>query len=115
MMVKINTHPIVVGSHEEYHIEWRGKIIDTKPKLENGLPVFRVRSHEGMIELNTIDMKEIERTARHMTNPCGTGKIVTDRAYIYIIEEDDRETLLGIVTHDHIREYRRMFDEFEYY
>ncbi len=32
MIVKINTHPIVVGSHEEYDIDWCGKIIDTHPK-----------------------------------------------------------------------------------
>lgn len=115
MVVKINTHPIVVGAHEEYHIEWHGKIIDTHPKMMNNLPIFRIRSHEGMVELNTIDMKVIEHTAQKMTNPCGAGKIVTDRSYIYIVEEDGKEALLGIVTHSHIREYRRMFDDFEYY
>lgn len=34
MIVKINTHPIVVGQHEEYHIDWCGKIKDVKPKIK---------------------------------------------------------------------------------
>lgn len=115
MMIKVNTHPIVVGSHEEYDIEWCGRIIDTKPKMENGMPVFLIRSKEGGMELNTIDMKMVEHVAQKMTNPCGRGGVITDRAFIYIIEEDDKQTLLGIVTHAHIREYRSMYDEFEYY
>lgn len=114
MMVKINTHPIVVGSHEEYDIDWCGKIIDTHPKMENGMPVFFIRGSEGGMEINTLDMKMLEHIAQKMTSPCGRGSVVTDRAYIYIVEEDEKKTLLGIVTHSHIREYRRMFDEFEY-
>lgn len=114
MMVKINTHPIVVGSHEEYHIDWCGKIIDTHPKIENSMPIFFIRGNDGGMEISTLDMKMLEHVAQKMTNPCGVGSVTSDKAYIYIVEEDDTKTLLGIVTHNHIREYRRMFDEFEY-
>ena len=113
MIVKINTHPIVVGQHEEYHIDWCGKLADTHPKLENGIPTFLIRGKNGMVIVNTINMKQLEQSARKLTNPCGKGAVTTDKAYIYIMEEDNKRTLLGVVTHFHIREYRRMFDEFE--
>lgn len=115
MMVKINTHPIVVGAHEEYHIDWCGKIVDTHPKIENGMPIFFIKGSEGSTEINTIDIKVVERVAQKLTNPCGRDSITVDKAYIYIIEEDGNKTLLGIVTHNHIREYRQMYDEFEYH
>lgn len=115
MIVKINTHPIVVSSHTEYHIEWTGKIIDTDPKLENNMPIFLIKSNNGSIELNTIDIETIERVAKNLTNPQGRGGVVSDRAYIYIIEKNNEKTLLGTVTHSIVRDYRQMYDEFEYY
>lgn len=114
MEIMINTHPIVVGVHEEYHINWCGQIIDTHPKLENNMPIFYIKSSEGSIEINTIDMKRIERIAQKLTNPYGRASITTDKAYIYIIEEDNNKVLLGVVTHNHVKEYRQMYDEFEY-
>ena len=115
MIISINTHPIVVGKHDEYHIDWCGKIIDTRPKLRNGIPVFRVVGSESSVELNTIDMELIEKTARKLTSPHGRKAVSTDKAYIYIIEEDNNKTLLGIVTHNHIKEFRQMYDDFECY
>lgn len=114
MIVSINTHPIVVGMHEEYDINWCGKIIDTKPKFKNGLPIFDIISHEGSAQLNTVDMELIERTAKKLTNPHGKKAVATDKAWIYIVEENDTRTLLGIVTHNHIKEYRQMYDDFEW-
>ena len=113
MIVKINTHPIVVGTHEEYHINWCGQIINTHPKLRNGEPIFFISGGKGSIELNTIDMEYIERTAKGLTYPRGRAATTTDKAYIYIIEENNKKTLLGIVTHNHIKEYNQMYDEFE--
>lgn len=113
MIVKINTHPIVVGIHEEYHIDWCGKIINTHPKLENGKPIFFIRGSKGCIELNTIDMEFIERTAKDLTYPRGRASVTADKAYIYIVEENNKKTLLGTVTHNHIKEYNQMYDEFE--
>ena len=113
MVVKVNTHPIVVGVHEKYHINWCGKIINTRPKLRNGKPMFVIRGSQGCIELNTSDMEYIERTAKGLTYPRGRTSVTTDEAYIYIIEEDNKKTLLGVVTHNHIKEYNQMYDEFE--
>ena len=113
MIVKINTHPIVTGMHEEFHIKWCGRLIDTRPKLRNGLPIFFLSGSQGSMELNTVDMKLIERSAKSMTCPRGRAAVTTDKTYIYIIEEDDKHTLIGVVTHNHIKEYRSMYDEFE--
>lgn len=113
MIVKINTHPIVKETHEEYHIEWCGQIINTKPKLENGKPIFYIRGGGGTIELNTIDIKVVEDIAKKLTNPQGRASVTTDKASIYIIEEDNSKTLMGIVTHDHVKTYNQMYDEFE--
>lgn len=113
MVVKINTHLIVTGIHEEYHIDWCGQIINIHPKLRNGKPIFFIRGGKGCIELNTIDMAYIEQTAKSLTYPRGRASTTTDKSYIYIIEEDNKKTLLGIVTHNHIKEYNQMYDEFE--
>lgn len=114
MIISINTHPIVVGTYEKYHIDWCGKIKNTHPKFKNGMPVFHIIGSESSVELNTTDMKLIERTAQKLTNPHGREAVVTDKAYIYILEEGNNKTLLGVVTHNHIKEYRQMYDDFEY-
>ena len=113
MIVQINTHPIVREVHEEYHIDWCGRIIDTKPKIRNSKPVFFIRGGKGCMELNTADIEDVERTAKVLTYPHGRASITTDKAYIYIVEQDNKKTLLGTVTHNHIKEYQRMFDDFE--
>lgn len=38
--VKIFSHLIVRDVHEEYSIRWLGRMLDTKPLLKNGKPVF---------------------------------------------------------------------------
>lgn len=114
MIVKINTHPIVVSQHEEYHINWCGKVKNIHPKTKNGMPVFFIKSRRSGAEVNTTDMKKLEEIAKKMTNPCGKGSVTTDKTFIYIVEENGEKILLGTVTHRHIRDYRRMFDNFEY-
>lgn len=114
MIVKVNTHPIISETHDEYHIKWCGQIINTHPRLENGMPIFYIRGGEGGMELNTIDMKMVEHVAQKMTCPRGRAAVTTDQAYIYIVEEDGNKALLGVVTHNHIKTYNQMYDEFEY-
>ena len=115
MIINVNTHPIVVGTHEEYYVNWNGKINDVCPKLKNGKPIFHIIGSESSIELNTSNMKMIERMATKLTNPHGRKAVATDKAYIYIIEEDNSKTLLGTVTHNHIKDFRQMYDKLEYY
>lgn len=114
MIVKINTHPIVKETHEEYHMNWCGKLKNTHPKIVKDNPVFVVRTSKKRVELNTIDMTLIERTAKRITDPRGRNAVTTDKAYVYIQEEGDKETLMGILTHNHVKSYGQMYDEFEY-
>lgn len=111
--VALKTHLICTGVHEEYFVKWCGKIKDVKPYLKNELPVFIIVSSEGRVELNTIDIKFIEDCAKNFTRPHGRESITSDVARIYILEEDDKETLMGKVFHTHIKQYQQMYDKFE--
>ena len=109
--VLIKSHLIVTDVHEEYHIKWVGKILDTKPKFKNGKPIFVVAGGGGRMELNTTDMMRVEKCAKLCTKPRGRSAVTTDTARIFIKEEDDNEKLLGIVVHNHVKTYAPMFDK----
>ena len=47
--VMIKTHLIITDIHNEYHMDWCGSIIDTKPKIVDGKPVFVIRGKSGAI------------------------------------------------------------------
>ena len=108
--VMIKSHLIVKEIHDEFHIRWIGKILDTKPKFKNGKPIFVVVGGKGRTELNTTDMSRIEKVAKMYTQPKGRSAVSTDTARIYIIEENDNEKLMGVLTHDHVKTFAPMFD-----
>ena len=108
--VLIKAHLIVTDVHEEYHINWCGRIIDAKPKFKNGRPIFVVVGGNGRMELNTTDMARIEKCAKLCTKPKGREAVTTDTARIYIVEEDNNEKLMGILTHNHIKSFAPMYD-----
>ena len=108
--VKIFSHLIVRDVHEEYSIRWIGRMLDTKPQLKNGKPIFIIVGGGGRMELNTTDMARIEKCAKMCTQPRGRSAVTTDTARIYILEEDDNEKLMGILTHDHVKEFSPMYD-----
>lgn len=112
--VMIKTHLIITDMHEEYHIKWCGSIKDTKPLLKDGKPIFVVRSKTGAVELNTIDMKYIESIAKKMTEPKGRASLTTDTASINIKQIDGTEKTLGILTHNHIKQFAPMYDAVYY-
>lgn len=112
--VLVKTHLIVKDVHDEYHINWCGKILDAKPKFKNDKPIFVIVSSGGRMELNTTDMKKIEKCAKMLTRPKGRSAVSTDTARIFIVEEDDNEMLLGVVTHDHIKTFAPMYDKVGY-
>lgn len=112
--VSIKTHLIVTDIHEEYHIDWCGKIMDANPKFKNNKPIFIIVGSQSRMELNTADMKRIEKCAKIMTNPKGRSGITTDTARIFIKEKDGHEKLLGILTHNHIKQYAPMYDKVGY-
>ena len=109
--ISIKTHLIIIDIHDEYHMNWCGKIADAKPLLKNGLPVFIIIGSKGRIELNTIDMKWIENTAKWITNPKGRSAVSVDTSRIYIKEVDGNDFLLGVMTHKNIKTFAPMHDK----
>lgn len=112
--VSIKSHLIVTNTHHEYSINWCGRIIDTNPIIKNGKPVFVIIGSQSRVEMNTFDMEQIEKCAKNMTHPKGRASITTDQALIYIKEVGNKETLIGIVTHNYVKEYAPMFDKVGY-
>lgn len=108
--VKIKTHLIITDIHEEYHMNWCGKIFDANPLIIDNKPVFVIIGTRGRVELNTIDMKQLEECAKLLTEPRGRSAVSKDSSHIYIKEVDGNEMLLGVLTHRHIKSYAPMFD-----
>lgn len=113
--VSIKTHLIITDIHDEYHMNWCGKIIEAKPKLENGLPIFVIIGSKGRMELNTMDMNRLEKCAKLLTQPKGHSAVSIDTSRIYIKEEDNNEFLLGIMTHKNIKSFAPMHDKIDFY
>lgn len=109
--VFVKTHLIVTDVHEEYNIKWCGRIIDTKPKIKNGMPIFSIVGSRGRMEVNTTDMARLEQCAKLLTQPRGRAAVTTDSARIFIQEEGDKETLLGVLIHRHVKSYAPMYDK----
>lgn len=112
--VRIKTHLIITDIHDNYEIKWIGKILDTKPKIKNGKPVFIVVSSGGRVELNTADMTRIEKCAKRLTRPKGHSAITSDSARIFIQEVDGNEKLMGVLIHHHIKNFAPMYDKVGY-
>jgi len=111
----IKTHLIVTDVHEEYSIKWCGKIKDTHPIFDDkGRPVFVVIGGNSRVEMHTTDMQRIENCAKKITRPHGRAAVTSDTARIYILEENDKQTLIGLVTHNHVKQYAPMFDKVYY-
>ena len=54
---------------------------------------------------------QVEKAAMKFSMPKGKESITSDRSYIYIKEQNNIETLLGIITHYHVRDFALMYDE----
>ena len=107
----LKTHLIITDIHDEYHINWCGKIAEANPLLINGLPLIVIIGARGRIELNTIDMKWIEHNAKILTRPKGRSAVSTDTSRIYIKEVDGNDFLLGVMTHKNIKTFAPMHDK----
>lgn len=112
--VLVKTHLVVTDVHEEYDINWCGKILDVKPRIKNNMPVFVVVSSRGRMEVNTTDMQRVERCAKLLTAPRGRQAVTTDTARIFIVEENENEALMGVLTHNHVKSYAPMFDKVDF-
>ena len=109
--VSIKTHLIITDIHDEYHMNWCGKIAEAKPLLKDGLPIFIIIGSRDRMELNTIDMKRIEHCAKLLTHPKGRSAVSIDTSRIYIKETDGNEMLLGVMTHKNIKTFAPMHDK----
>ena len=52
----------------------------------------------------------IEDCAKRCTTPKGRKAVTTDVSRIYIVEENGKEILLGILTHNRVKTFSPMFD-----
>lgn len=114
MKAKVKTHLIITDIHEEFDINWCGRLMDSKPLIQNGKPFFIVVGGGGRIELNTADMKAVEYWGKRMTNPHGRQAKTSDTAYIYLKEIDDNEKLVCVIKHHHVKQYAPMYDKVGY-
>lgn len=112
--ILIKTHLIITDIHDEYHMNWCGKIAEAKPLLKDGLPIFVIIGSKGRLELNTIDMNRLEEAAKLMTRPKGRSAVSVDSSRIYIKEVDGNELLLGVMTHKNIKTFAPMHDKVGY-
>lgn len=109
--VLMKTHLIVTDIENDYHIKWVKRILDTTPQFKNDKLVFIIVGGNGRMEVNTCDMTRVEKCARMMTLPKGREAFTSDTARIYIKEVDDKETLLGVLTHNKTKTFAPMFDK----
>ena len=109
--ISVKTHLIITDIHDEYHMNWCGKIANAKPYLKNGLPLFIIIGTGGRLELNTIDMKHLEKSAKLLTRPKGRSAVNKDTSRIYIREVDGNDLLLGVLTHKNVKTFAPMHDK----
>lgn len=110
--VKVKTHLIITDIHEEFNMNWCGRIMDAKPLLKNNIPHFTIIGSVGRIEVDTFDISYLERAAKSLTHPRGKEAITSDTARIYIRQEDGSDFLLGVLTHRTIKTFAPMYDTF---
>ena len=112
--IMVKTHLIITDIHDEYHMNWYGKIAEARPILKNGLPTFVIIGTGGRIELNTIDINQLEKNAKLLTRPKGRSAIASDSSHIYIQEVDGKLMPLGILTHKRVKTFAPMYDKVGY-
>ena len=99
-------HFICIGIENDYQMKWTQKIIDTQPVFdEQNRPLFIIVSSTARLEVNTLDMKYLEKCAKRLTYPKGRSAYSTDKAWIYIKETNNKETLIGVLIHNRIKKF----------
>ena len=110
----LKTHLIITDIHDEYHMDWCGRIMDAQPQMENGKPLFVIIGSERRMEIATTDINRLEKAAKLLTHPKGRSAVSVDTARIYIKEVNGNEMLLGVLTHKNIKKFAPMFDKVGY-
>ena len=112
--MKVKTHLIITDVKDEYDINWCGRLLDSNPLIKDGKPVFVVIGDHHRVELNTVDMRMLERYGKMFTQPHGREAVTQDCSRIYIKEVDGNEKLACMVTHRRIKSFAPMYDEIPY-
>ncbi len=112
--ISVKTHLIITDIHDEYHMNWCGKIANAKPYLKDGLPLFIIIGSHGRLELNTVNFKHLEESAKLLTKPKGRSAVTKDTARIYIREVDGNDLLLGVMTHKNVKTFAPMHDKISF-
>ena len=108
----VKTHLIIKDIHDEYHMNWCGKIAGTNPAFnEHGKPMFAIVGSDRRINVATMDMKHLEKCAKSLTSPKGRSAVASDEARIYIVEQNGNEKLLGVFTHKRVKTFAPMYDK----
>lgn len=111
--VKFKTHLIITDIHDEYDMNWCGKLVDANPAFgEDGLPKFAIIGSNSRMNVSTIDMRYLEHCAKALTSPKGRAAVSKDTARIYIVEQNGNEKLLGVFTHRRVKKFAPMYDKF---
>ena len=108
--VKTKTHLIITDIHNEFHVKWTGRFMDLDPLFINNKPIFVLVSSEKRVELNTFDLKCIERIAKTIGRPRGRQAITTDRVDIFVKQANGEEEKVGEVLCKKIKQYAPVFD-----
>jgi hypothetical protein len=95
-------------------MNWCGKIADVDPMIRDGLPVFTIVSSRARVEMNTLDIRLLERTAKRLTNPTGRSAVNVDTSRIYIKDINGNEILMGYLVHKNIKTFSPMYDKVGY-
>ncbi len=103
MKEKVNF--VCINCNDEYHMNWVDKIVNSNPIFVNNQLSFVIISSQSRLEINTMDLKRVERSAMHITKPKGRSAITTDKARIYIKEVGGKKKLLGILTHNRVKDF----------
>lgn len=112
--VLVKTHLIITDIQDNYNIRWIGKILDSKPLFRNNMPVFVIVGTNSRTEINTTDMKRLERRAKEMAIPRGRTALTSATSRIYIVEQNGNEKLLGVVEHNRVKSFSPMYDKVGY-
>ena len=112
--ISIKSHLIIKDIHEEYEIDWCGKLFGSNPEIKNGKPVFIIIGDKGRMEANTMDMHQLEDCAKMLTTPRGRSAITKDSSRIYLKEVGGNEKLIGVLVHKRVKTFAPMYDKVGY-
>lgn len=112
--INVKTHLIITDIHDEYDVNWCGRLMDLDPLFVDDCPVFVLVSSDTRMELNTFDLKRVEAAAKRIAHPKGRTAVTTDRTTIFMKEVDGAETKVGVVTKRHVKTFAPMYDAVGY-